>query len=117
MKDESFIDFDSLDPAVNSLLGGAQRRAAARVQTPRQRKQAAKDKKRNRRMIDINPSIERELENTAAALGVPFSNLVNYLLAGLLPVDVEKIKKDRVLTRSMRFEYILEISATTKGLP
>lgn len=113
MKGDNFIEFDNLDPAVSSIVRGS--RASRAGQTQKQRKQAAKDRARNRRMVDIDPAIERELEQAASLLGVPFSSLINFLLASALPVDMEKCQAARVITRSMRYEYVLKISATTKG--
>lgn len=105
-----FIDLGAIDPGVESLLTSQAARKASRAATPAARKKAQKDRARNRRSIDIPPALESSLAALADEMGVPFSNLVAYILATSLPyLDIAEIERARQFSRSMRYEYILEI--------
>lgn len=103
------------------LREGGQRtgRKPARSAAPSaagQSKKAEKDAARNRRMIDLPPDLERELESMAGELGVPVSSLIAWLVDRALQVTpVEVIRAAREPSRSMRFEYILRPPPPRRG--
>lgn len=103
-----FIDFGGLDPDIEGAIGAGRQRQAARHMTPAQRRKAEKDRARNRRMIDIPPDLESQLESMAAELSVPFSSLVTWILSETMEVlDIDEMRGLREPSRSMRYEYIL----------
>lgn len=116
MKDsEGFIHFDELDQGVTKEIRDGQRRKVTRSLTKEQRKQAARIKV----TIDLPEELKQHLDDKAAALGVPLSQLYRWvILRGLDHTTYEELEAARMPSRSMRYEFILfPIDASPKGQP
>lgn len=86
------------------------RRERAIYQTAGERRRAEKDRKRNRAMFDLPPALEATIDELAEWLGTPKSQVAVYLmLAGLERVSREDLRAARRPSRSMRYEYVLEL--------
>lgn len=111
-RDEGYINFGgALDPVVSNLLS----KSGDKQLTPAQRKRKAADRARNRRVLDISPELDSQLEKLAEELGCPVSSLAVYLIQRGLSVTTEdELKEARQPTRSMRFEYVLAFPAKGK---
>jgi hypothetical protein len=116
-KDSGLIDLGGmLDPDVAAAIGQGRQRQEIRQRTKAQETHAEKDAARNRRMIDLDPDLERRLESMAGDLMVPVSSLIGWLLENALAeVDLNCITDDRVPSRSMRFQYILRYQKKRKS--
>jgi hypothetical protein len=98
------INMDALDPHVASAFEEGQRRQVARSKTKAQRNQA----KRNRLTIDLPKDLEDRLFQDAAALSVPVSQLVVWLLLrGSEVTSQDELMNARKPSRSMRYEFVL----------
>lgn len=110
------VPVQDFDQAVAAVMDGAddpvyaEKRSRARGMTASQRRKAAKDKARNRMMIDLPVALERMVDSLAAELGVPVSQVANYLMIrGLQCARLGELAAAKRVTRSMRYEYTLEL--------
>lgn len=105
-------DLSGLDPFVEQELRGGVQRAARRAMPEGKRKKAARDAARNRRMIDLPVELEQTLEEIAADLSVPVSQLIVALInRGMYSMQIEELQDLRQPSRSMRYEYTLPADA------
>lgn len=125
-----FIRFDDLDPDVERTVRAGRQRQEARRGSPapagksksleqrqaeKAAKQAAKDAKRNRRMIDWPVDLQRTVEGLADELGVTDSSLIVWLLDWAVNrVSENELLDGRAPSRSMRYEYVMRINAQQK---
>ena len=104
---------NALDPAIKSVLGEDPlygRMAKERNMTASQRKRAKADRERNRVMIDLPEDLQEVVDRIAEAEGLPRSQVVSWLLAiGLQHFDQGEMIDARVPSRSMRWEFTLDI--------
>jgi hypothetical protein len=109
----------AIDPAVRSALGSDGiygRLARERKMTASQRKKAAADRQRNRIMIDLPEEMQAVLDRMAEAEGLPRSQVMCWLVAlGLQHFERGALIDARVASRSMRWEFTLDVPAV--GLP
>lgn len=112
-----------LDAAVAAVLDGGQdddlrqRRERAQDMTPGERRKADKDRKRNRATYDLPEELERIIEQTAARLSVPKSEVATWLMIrGVENTSLDELIDSRNPSRSMRYEYVLEIPEVPRGL-
>jgi hypothetical protein len=110
MSKGEFINFQALDPVVSATITDGRRREASRGMSQRQRKQSDRDKKRNRRSIDIDPDLERYLQEVAVSLDVPFSDVIGYLIfTGIHNTSIQEMAGNRVTVRSLNFGHKLPL--------
>ncbi len=104
---------NAIDPAIKSVLGEDPlygRMAKERNMTASQRKRAKADRERNRVMIDMPEDLQEVVDRIAEAEGLPRSQVVSWLLAiGLQHFDRGEMIDARVPSRSMRWEFTLDI--------
>jgi hypothetical protein len=74
----------AMDPAVAAVLGDGRRRQRERGMTRAQRRQAARDARRQRVTYEIDPRIARLIGQVAEAEGVSPAGVVNRLMADAL---------------------------------
>lgn len=110
-----------LDPAVEAAMGDdsqtSERRQKAIYQTPGERRKGEKDRKRNRAMFDLPPTLETVLDELAEELGTPRSQVAVYLMiVGLQHARMEDLRAARAFSRSMRYEYRLDCPAVPRKI-
>lgn len=105
------------DPGGDPLYGDIQERARrARSQTAAQRKQAARDAKRNKVTYDLPEEVSGQVTSLAEGLGVPPAHVAAFLLRyGLSAVEEGRVdpRRYRVLSKSLRYEWALQFDETT----
>lgn len=103
----------AIDPAVRSALGDDPvfgRMAKERKMTAAQRKKVRADRERNRVMIDLPEELQAVLDQIAEREGLPRSQVMCWLVAvGLAHYERNDLVDARVPSRSMRWEFTLEI--------
>jgi hypothetical protein len=102
-----------MDPAVAAVLGQGERRQRERRQTPAQRRQAARDAKRTRITLELDPRIVQLLREVAEVEGTSPAGAANLLLREGLRRYVEgglEFHKHRRPSRSPRYEWVVELS-------
>jgi hypothetical protein len=105
-----FINFNGLDPAVSATITDGRRRQEQRHLSQTKRKQAERDRARNRRMIDLPTDLEDEITRIAAEFDLPVSQVITFLLLrGLSGLDLVDIQERLVSSRSMRFGHNLDL--------
>lgn len=113
-REDGTFDFSDIDPEVHSEIQRGKARQARQRLSPDQRSRAARQKeidaRRNRRNIDIDPDLERHIEDVAGELSVPFSQLLCRLAyEGLNHLTLETLQSECQPSRSMRFYYTLPL--------
>lgn len=117
-KNSTFVDFSqgvsTIDPAVQALIHGGQRRQAERSLNPEQRSKRAKARKkmaaRHRVTYDLPPALSEEIETWAEHLGCPASQVVKALLAyGIEHVDIAALREIREPSNSPRYDWVLDV--------
>lgn len=102
-----------IDPAVTSALGGNEvygRMARERSMTQGQKRKAALDRERNRVTLDMPDWMEEAVGAIAEELKVPRSRVACWLIAwALTRYDKAAMMRDRQPTRSMRYDWVLEL--------
>ncbi len=105
-----------IDPAVASLIEQGKQRQEERSLSPDDRrrlaKQRAKESQRNRKIFDLPEAITARLEQLAAEIGCPESQIAAFLLAhGLQELEDEAIQLTPYLqpSRSPRYRFNLQI--------
>jgi hypothetical protein len=111
----------TLDAAVGAAIGDEDdlrtRRAKSQGMTRGERKKAEADRKRNRAMFDLPEALERVLDEVAKEVGCPRSQVAAYLMVrGLEQVTLRELKTARGITRSMRYEWVLQLPDIPRGL-
>lgn len=101
---------DSLDPAVASLLGDAERKQQIRHLPKNKRERARRQAERPRVMLDIHPDVQEAVARIAEAEGLSVSAVVTLLLADGIRrynnggVNFSATKR---ISRSPRYEWAL----------
>lgn len=90
----------------------------ARSGTASERREARRQAARNRLQIDLDPKLEKEVVQMAAGESVPVSQMAAYLMVcGLAAIKAGWANEPREfkrVSRSMRFEYILDFAKIEK---
>lgn len=114
--ENGLIDFSKADDSIYPVIEAGRRREAGRHMTAAQRRRAEKDRARNTRRIDLDPSLEGEIETLANDLGCSFSALARYLMDKALDsTDLVELRDAREPIRSMRYEFTLRYSRKRKN--
>lgn len=103
----------SPDAGRDPVYGRLHKMTQARNMTPAQRRKAENDAARNRVMFDISPELEDAIDQLAEQLSAPKSQIASYLmligLQGLVDGTAKPIEAARQISRSMRYEHVLEL--------
>lgn len=120
----NLIDLGNLDPSVAAAIGLGERRASEaslpRDQRARLAKSRAKDEKRHRFNMDLDPALNEQLNHLASEYCCPASGLANlaiYLLLDAVALGDVDINQFLGPTKSMRYEHTVFLPTQNRDTP